>query len=118
MDWIGASGDRYISTNTDGTFTVRIKKSYLGESFSWGVHTATGSGFHDLGYGFSDLPASMDWEDPSNFECADLMEEIPSRGGIYTIKAGETVDFVMSSKTVGYMVGEKCTVTVVVEPVK
>lgn len=35
-----------------------------------------------------------------------------------TIPAEKTIDFVMSSKTAGYMVGEKCTVTVVVKPVK
>jgi len=93
IDWIEATGDKYITnnpTNPGGIYTVAIKRCYLGESFSWGVQLATCSGFGgNLNYGVSTLPTVFNWVDVSLYEDAVVAEDIDP----YTLAMLETLDF-------------------------
>lgn len=90
IDWIEATGDKYISTNTEGIYTISIKRCYLGETFSWAVTHATCGGFGgNLNYGFS-ATTGFDW-DPAviAYESAEIAEDISG----YTLAMLETLDF-------------------------
>ena len=124
--WVTLGVPDDISKNKDGeTFTVGVSLDRFegfGSAYRFGIQGRWNGDTPD------NLENNLVFQYPSNFSWGTgymqsanyyqttLGTEIPSQGGIYTIKAGEKVDFVMESKTDGNMVGGNCIATVVVSP--
>ncbi len=84
LDWVEVTGDRDLTTNTDGIFTITVDKTKLGsEDFKWVMYLAQDAEFTD---------SDFSWAAPSitNMHTANIGAEIT---GPFTLEPDEKFTF-------------------------
>jgi len=109
IEGVTATGERDVSVNTEGVFTVTISKDMLGPEFSWAVQIMADTS--DTHYPEAWTPWSGD---ASEFEKAILAEELPEE---LTLQPGDTLDFVIVNHFDVALVPGTYTITTRVVPV-
>lgn len=96
LSWVECTGDRYISGNPNGIFTVTISKCMLGEEFHWAVWFGVG-GFYNPNNGYSSYPQGFMWQGAvdSYYEKAELAEVLTLP---ITLQPKESLDFYICYK--------------------
>jgi len=80
LDWIVCEGDRCITDNSEGQFTITLDKGMLDETIYWAVHVGVG-GFYEPWGGLSAYPVAdpnnptFDWVD-IDYEEATIFEDV------------------------------------------
>jgi hypothetical protein len=63
LTWVHCTGDRYVTTNPGGWFTITIDKGKLGFQFYYAIWVGVG-GFYLPNTGYSSYPKGFDWNYP------------------------------------------------------